>query len=267
MSKKPNPYEPSRMQRGLPKAMAGVTAEVVKAVTAELEGKFAAAVARAEKAEAACEELRIALAPFAEAGEFIRARECSVDYMIADYGIGGTNKWEPWLAAAGILLGEIDPGQPLLDRLAAAERQVHALRECDTCQGVGALALPIGYDPLKGEQFGEPEECPECKGSGINEWATTMDRLAAAEAIVEKLPKTADGVPVVPGMSLWLLSRGEILQAKARGAWIGNSLDSAEVDTYPETDEEGSSWDTWLLRACYSTEQAAREAAKGTDHS
>lgn len=33
--------------------------------------------------------------------------------------------------------------------------------------------------------------------------ATQRQRAEAAEKVVEKLPKTADGVPVVPGMRLW----------------------------------------------------------------
>jgi hypothetical protein len=46
-----------------------------------------------------------------------------------------------------------------------------------------------------------------------SDWITQADRVSALEAenaklraIVAKLPKTADGVPVVPGMNLWELS-------------------------------------------------------------
>ncbi len=80
------------------------------------------------------------------------------------------------------------------------------------------------------------------------------DRLAELEAIVAKLPKTADGIPITPGMVVW-----EIINYPVGTHCIDNAIVSGEevvilVDA--ETD---------VVRAseCYSTREAA-EASKGT---
>jgi hypothetical protein len=93
--------------------------------------------------------------------------------------------------------------------------------------------------------------------------ALSADALVAEierlKGIVDKLPKTADGVPVYPGMRLWLRCPGEIVSGVTRGAWThgaDKSLDSAEVS------EDSGEWDTWRLAACYSTREAT--AAKET---
>jgi hypothetical protein len=38
----------------------------------------------------------------------------------------------------------------------------------------------------------------------VRAFPSLLARVRAAEAIVSRLPKTADGVPIVPGMQLWL---------------------------------------------------------------
>jgi hypothetical protein len=62
-----------------------------------------------------------------------------------------------------------------------------------------------------------------------------MDRL---QAIVDRLPKTADGVPIAPGASVW--------------AWMG---DAGIVETEIQRVGKGGWFD-----ACYSTREAAEKA-------
>lgn len=47
-----------------------------------------------------------------------------------------------------------------------------------------------------------------------NEMVSILDELAALKAIVSKLPVTADGVPIVPGIEVWCVRT-------ARWKWIG----------------------------------------------
>ena len=47
-------------------------------------------------------------------------------------------------------------------------------------------------------------ECPPDESLEVNERVAV--HIAELEAIVDKLPKTADGVPVVPGMELWFVN-------------------------------------------------------------
>ena len=53
-------------------------------------------------------------------------------------------------------------------------------------------------------------KCPHCAapfrlGSDLE---AAHDKIAEQQAIIDKLPKTADGVPVVPGMALYYTTAG-----------------------------------------------------------
>ncbi len=58
-------------------------------------------------------------------------------------------------------------------------------------------------------------------GPKRGEFVAALDRQAAEitrlQAIVDKLPKTADGVPVTPGMTVWLAAQGEVSMFTATG--------------------------------------------------
>ena len=77
-----------------------------------------------------------------------------------------------------------------------------------------------------------------------------LDRLATAEAIVEKLPKTADGVPVFLHDEVWLpgedepLYVGHIENSTRQGWWYAQRPYRAALD----------------LCMCYSTREAAQVA-------
>jgi hypothetical protein len=77
-------------------------------------------------------------------------------------------------------------------------------------------------------------------------------RAEAAEADVAKLPKTADGVPITPGMELWgsLGWNNEPAKATLRGTYAeGYSVGTPEwgMNVRPEVE-------------CYSTREAAESA-------
>ena len=60
--------------------------------------------------------------------------------------------------------------------------------------------------------------------SVLAELAAERERAEKAEAIVGRLPKTADGVPVVPGMEIFgILPDGRTCVANAHAPWVGQS--------------------------------------------
>jgi len=72
-------------------------------------------------------------------------------------------------------------------------------------------------------------------------------------SIVDSLPKTADGVPVMPGADIWwicngLIWHGCVLGVTARGLWV--------------TPDEGDHAGTWQPSDCYSSREAAEAARK-----
>lgn len=75
------------------------------------------------------------------------------------------------------------------------------------------------------------------------------NRIAGLEAIVAKLPKTADGVPIAPGDTVW--PRGDLFMEDEQGAEIRYSL-------YDKT--TGDDGDL-LPSYVYSTREAAIAAA------
>lgn len=74
-----------------------------------------------------------------------------------------------------------------------------------------------------------------------------LQRLDAAEAIVAKLPVTADKVPVVPGMVMFALV---------------NPMQVMQVEIDPIVwPKYGYRTRSWAASSCYSTESAARAAS------
>lgn len=75
--------------------------------------------------------------------------------------------------------------------------------------------------------------------------------IARLRAIVDKLPKTADGVPVVPWMRLFVPEfEGGVSEISVVGTWEKRSTSSLPLPVY-----HGE-------RACYSTRSAAEAAAR-----
>jgi hypothetical protein len=82
--------------------------------------------------------------------------------------------------------------------------------------------------------------------------SAALQRAEAAEAIVAKLPKTADGVPVVPGMHLFTIDpAGHVSRFSHRCDTASSSVSSRPLPSY--------AWE----RDCYSTEAALAAAGEG----
>lgn len=76
-------------------------------------------------------------------------------------------------------------------------------------------------------------------------------------AIINRLPKTADGVPVTPGMDLWFITPVDGSAIKWR---IGPDLSKAR-EVCIEYDPAGSSYEVFAPSDCYSTRVAALAAS------
>lgn len=95
------------------------------------------------------------------------------------------------------------------------------------------------------------------------------DALARDLALVEKLPRTADGVPVSPGMDVWCAFRQGIVHGRATGGVPihGDSLSATRMTVhYDDPIDLTDGGEVWADESdptrvvCYSTERAAREA-------
>ena len=93
-------------------------------------------------------------------------------------------------------------------------------------------------------------------------WVTENNQLktdlAAANAIIEKLPLTADGVPVVPGMKVHCFhSDYGIIQWTIKGSFDIEDACMSEDEFYFRPAE-------WWTH-CYSTREAAEAAKEAAD--
>lgn len=82
------------------------------------------------------------------------------------------------------------------------------------------------------------------------------DRIKDLEAIVSRLPHTADGVPVVPGDEVW---HPDYLWRSWEVDYDG---DAFEYTVAINPDRKGNEWDEAYVSDCYSTPQAAEKASK-----
>jgi len=85
-------------------------------------------------------------------------------------------------------------------------------------------------------------------------------RWADVEAIVAKLPKTADGVPVVPGMTLWTRYFGVPIKTQPE-AFIVTYISPAGGEFVI-----GNETTISIPNCCYSTREAAEAKEKRTLH-
>lgn len=89
-------------------------------------------------------------------------------------------------------------------------------------------------------------------------WARAeLERL---QAIVDQLPKTIDGVPVLPGMVLWyvsfsLASRVEVVSLDD----LGSDWPATVRKAISASDSSGSTF-RWHVQGCYSSREAAEAA-------
>jgi hypothetical protein len=96
-------------------------------------------------------------------------------------------------------------------------------------------------------------------------------KLGEVEAIVERLPKTKDGVPAYPGMEVW---------SNAKEKELGDGPHKCVVQPFWDWDSEEDEWEEhggvwctmvekrWVgnsLSQCFSTREAALSAKGGDD--
>lgn len=93
------------------------------------------------------------------------------------------------------------------------------------------------------------EKCDENESLRA-ELAKANAEIERLRSIVDSLPKTADGVPIIPGMTLWLV--------------VYNALGQQVYEAVPDVVVEGEYVRTWFgaIRSdrCYSTREAAEAA-------
>ena len=87
-----------------------------------------------------------------------------------------------------------------------------------------------------------------------NDLATIKEYITRLEAIVDKLPKTADGVPVVPGEYVWTPGLAMWIVCRGNGSSDYCETLAAEPNAY---DMDPSA----PVKSCYSTREAAEAAA------
>lgn len=89
--------------------------------------------------------------------------------------------------------------------------------------------------------------------SAIDEKDSEIEHL---QAIVDKLPKTADGVPIVPGMTVSVLANyGDGLRIHKLVVYDLTSIGCSDGDRYH-----------WDCHQCYSTREAAEAALDAKKH-
>lgn len=97
------------------------------------------------------------------------------------------------------------------------------MNQCNQCRSYAINLNQNGRDDT------DPDLCDACY------WRR---RATQAEEVVNRLPKTSDGVPIYPGMTVWALIAGrEISDAEVQAVGIGG-----------------------VWRYCYSTREAAEKA-------
>jgi len=101
-----------------------------------------------------------------------------------------------------------------------------------------------------GEWFGSGL-CPDCLDVDVHAHVNSV--TAPLQAIVDSLPKTADGVPVVPGMEVWFWLNDETILVHQKAVQFVEDNQQSIMTSYG-----------WLnVRHCYSTREAAEVKEPG----
>jgi hypothetical protein len=123
----------------------------------------------------------------------------------------------------------------------------------------------LQHYPVPGDNFSADDVAEDAK--------TLAKELTRLQAVVERLPKTADGVPVTPGMRVWHCARHRFGPKGGGENYKHEGLDVRMPKPYClgehcwydgcQSDDGGGRHCEWS--ECYSTREAleAAEAAKG----
>lgn len=91
-------------------------------------------------------------------------------------------------------------------------------------------------------------------------------RIAELEAIVDKLPKTADGVPVAVGQEVFVIVNDEVIDDGTQKGGIAGACASWYVNPGGNFYDAMVDWKSGYRRPlsdCYSTREAAEQARDG----
>ncbi len=102
-----------------------------------------------------------------------------------------------------------------------------------------------------------PGPCEKHQGINVVGYGCLMCLIAERDllvAIVQKLPKTADGVPIVPGKTYYMRSGSNGVITKWSVQICGGALECWDDDNPAD----------FRLDWCYSTREAAIESSNGT---
>lgn len=137
----------------------------------------------------------------------------------------------------------------------------HEIIDDDADNGMAMVCACCHPDPdLMMDSYRESyKECVETLKREVEIAKAGWDRL---QLIVEKLPKTKDGVRVAPPAKLWHPGDGQVIEAHLRDVMVcGDTTIWMCYGRRPN----GSAFDTSAC-LCYSTREAAEAAAKAKDH-
>jgi hypothetical protein len=149
-----------------------------------------------------------------------------------------------------------DPYRP--DRIERILRLIasHLSASRSEAKDAHAALAKMPTEPFKSidsRQLTLAERIDNVRGMWVNDLAENdrlTERLEKAEKVIERLPKTKDGVPVYPGMRVWPLHR---MTEDDDGSCIEMNyhvIDPIDGTRLCEQDE-------LLLSACFSTREAA----------
>ncbi len=134
----------------------------------------------------------------------------------------------------------VDHADPLLALIESQAAEIERLEiEQKTCNGSCDIALArrqVGPDAIVP---GNARECAELWEREASRQTAKLERL---REVVEQLPKTADGVPIVPGMTLY--------------RYTGSAKEYANLRLSSQFELPVAIWDAY-----FSTDEAAQAAA------
>jgi len=108
------------------------------------------------------------------------------------------------------------------------------------------------------------KDCSPVLSKACRSAADEIDRL---QAIVDRLPKTADGIPVTPGMKVWHCANrhygphaGKLFESEGIDARMPSPYCLGEHCYSDGCQGDDGGGRTWRFEDCYSTRQAAEKA-------
>ena len=117
------------------------------------------------------------------------------------------------------------------------------------------MTLDDAIEQLEGVDFGNFGYVSAKGKDKLGDVGDILVAMREAKAIIDKLPKTADGVPVTSGTVVWVNNNDGVTTAPHR--FLGTFGDHPVYNKYALPDTSIS-----ISKDCYSTEKAAL-AAKG----